>query len=105
MDLADALKQIDVTFEALLRRLDDVEHDQLDVESGDGKIVLAFDDGAQLIISRQSGNGQIWLAEPGGGWHFDYNGRLWICDKRGLELIQTLEDLMTSKLGEPVDLR
>lgn len=101
----DALKQIDATMEALLRRFDELDHEGFDVDAGDGKITIEFESGGPLILSRQSAADQIWMAEPSGGWHFDWDGTHWICDKRRIELIQTLEDLIAPRIGEPIDLR
>ncbi|MGQ0553912.1 MAG: iron donor protein CyaY [Planctomycetota bacterium] len=100
-----ALAQIDKTLKRLMQVLDTLEHDDLEVDTGDGKLVLAFANGQQLILSRQSATGQIWLAEPGGGWHFDWRGTEWRCDKRGVELIATLEQLVAQRLGVAVKLR
>jgi len=103
---ADVVRQIDATLEGLLSRFDELDHEAFDVDSGDGKLAVEFEaGGGPLIISRQSAADQIWLAEPGGGWHFDWNGSQWLCDKRGVELIQTLEDLIAARIGEAVDLR
>lgn len=102
---ADARKQIDLTLEALLTRLDELDHQAYDVDASDGKLVLEFDGGPPIIVNRQAAADQIWLAEPGGGWHFDWNGEQWLCDKRGVELLASLEELLAGRLGEPVSLR
>ena len=101
----DALKQIDETMEFLMRRFDELDHEGFDADAADGKITIEFENGDLFILSRQSATNQIWMAEPAGGWHFDWNGTLWMCDKRSIELIQTLEDLIAARVGEPVDLR
>ncbi len=106
MDM-QATRRIDAVLTALERRLDDHDHDAFDIEAGDGKLVLDFEDRAPLIISRQSAAGQVWVAEPGGGWHFDWDeaSGTWLCDKRGVELLGSLEDLIEAKLGERLSLR
>lgn len=100
------LRRINATFDALERRFDDIDHQAFDVDSGDGKLTLDFEDGAPLIISRQSAAGQIWVAEPRGGWHFTWDDErgAWVCDKRDVELIASLEDLIEAKLGERLTL-
>jgi CyaY protein len=102
---AALLKQIDVTLDALVETLDALDHDAFDVDCGDGKVTLEFEDGMKLIVNRQSAANQIWLAEPGGGWHFDWDGTAWHCDKRGVELLETLELLLSGKVGEAIALR
>jgi CyaY protein len=88
----------------LVERLDALDHDAFDVDAGDGKVTLEFEDGSVLILSRQGAVDQIWLAEPRGGWHFSWDGQAWRCDKRGVELVATLEELISAKVGEPVRL-
>jgi len=102
---AEATAQIDATLDALLKRFDELDHEAFDVDAGDGKLTIDFEDGAPLILSRQGAASQIWLAEPGGGWHFDWNGAHWICAKRGVELIQNVEDLIGERIGEPIRLQ
>jgi CyaY protein len=102
---ADALRQIDRTLEALAERFDALDHDRLDVDIADGKLTIEFEDGTVLIVNRQGAASQIWLAEPGGGWHFDWDGESWRCGKRGVELVANLEELISSRLGEPISLR
>lgn len=99
------LKQIVVTLDALVETLDALDHDALDVDSADGKVTLEFEDGSVIIVNRQSAANQIWLAEPRGGWHFDWDGTAWLCDKRGVELLATLEELLAAKVGERIALR
>jgi CyaY protein len=101
----EALKQIDATMDYLVRRFDTLDHEDFDVDAADGKLTIAFENGDRFILSRQGATSQIWLAEPSGGWHFNWNGTHWICDKRNIELIQNLEDLIAIRLGEIVDLR
>jgi len=105
VDEQEKMAQIDATLEGIVSAIDALDHDAIEAESADGKVALLLESGEQLILSRQSATGQIWLAEPSGGWHFDWNGSMWLCDKRGIELIQTLEDLLAGRVGEPVDLR
>jgi len=99
------LKQIAVTLDALVEKLDALDHDGFDVDSADGKVTLEFEDGSVIIVNRQSAASQIWLAEPRGGWHFDWDGSAWHCDKRGVELLETLENLLSEKFGERIELR
>jgi CyaY protein len=95
---------IDATLSDLTRRLDALDRDDLDTEQSDGKVVVEFEDGTKIIVSRQGATGQIWLAEPNGGWHFDYRTDKWICDKRGVELFENLSSLISDRVGYHVAL-
>lgn len=99
------LQQIDATLEGLVERLDALDLDAFDVDSSDGKVTIECEDGTVFIVNRQGAADQIWLAEPRGGWHFDWDGGRWLCDKRGVELLETLEGLLAAKAGQDVPLR
>ncbi|GJM23264.1 MAG: hypothetical protein DHS20C15_31790 [Planctomycetota bacterium] len=101
----DARRQIDRTLEALVQRLDELDHEAFDVDAADGKVTFEFDGGPPIIVNRQSAADQIWVAEPRGGWHFDWDGSSWLCDKRGVELHASLEALLEARLGERLVLR
>lgn len=92
---------IDATLNDLRERVDALDHDEIDTETGDGKLVIELG-AVKLIVSRQSAADQIWLAEPEGGWHFDYRDGSWIDHKRGVELMASIEELLRKHLGEPV---
>lgn len=97
-------RQIDTTLNDLFRQIDELDRDEIDLEMADGKLVVEFDDGVKLIVSRQSAADQIWLAEPGGGWHYSWISGEWIDDKRGSTLIEAIETLISEKVGEPITL-
>jgi len=99
----DRERAIDRMLEQVGAAVDALDHDEVDVELGPGKLTIDCS-GRKLILSRQPATGQIWLAEPGGGWHFDLLGDDWTCDKRGVELIAELERLMGELLGQGVTL-
>ncbi|MFQ3598469.1 MAG: iron donor protein CyaY [Chloroherpetonaceae bacterium] len=94
--------EIDKTFRRLSNALDKLNRDELECEESEGKLTIEFEDGVKLIVSRQSATNQIWLAEPSGGWKFDYKDGQWICDKRGITLEKALSDLISQKLGEMI---
>ncbi len=98
------LLEIDKELQRLFRALDALGSDDLEIDLADGKLVIEFEDGTKLIINRQSATNQIWLAEPQGGWRFDFKDHKWLDDKRGLELSAVLSELVSAKLGRPISL-
>ncbi|MGE4158177.1 MAG: iron donor protein CyaY [Planctomycetota bacterium] len=97
-------KQIADVLARLVRSVDQLDDDSLDVSVADGKVVLDFADGVKIIINRQGAANQIWVAEPKGGWHFDLKDGRWICDKRSVELFESVSKLLSDKLGRVVRL-
>lgn len=85
-------------------RVDALGRDDIELDPGDGKLTIEFEDGTKFILSRQRAVSQIWLAEPGGGWHFSHKDGRWFCDKRGTDLVKDLETLLSRKLGIDVGL-
>ena len=103
MDYQEFLQYVDEMLNKIDARLDEQNLD-IDLEIGDGKLVIEFDDGQQYILSSQSATQQLWLAEPLGGWHYDFQDGQFICDKRGQNLIETLEILLSEKLAQKISL-
>jgi CyaY protein len=81
--------------------------DDLDMDIVDGVLKIEFEDGGQIIINRQEPLQQLWVASPLGPAHFSFDaGRgVWIDDKNGATLMDTLSRAFTQKLGVPVSLR
>eukprot|EP01030_Chromulinospumella_sphaerica_P008926 gene8926-8736_t len=44
-----------------------------DLENSAGVLTVKFENGSQLIFSRQEPLRQLWLAARSGGFHFDYD--------------------------------
>ena len=61
---------VDATQQALEELLEDHADD---IEISAGMMTIKFDNGSQLIISRQEPLRQLWLAARSGGYHFDYD--------------------------------
>ncbi|MBD9678594.1 iron donor protein CyaY [Pseudomonas sp. PDM18] len=97
-DLVDAVQ---VTVEDAF---DDSDLD-LDLENSSGVLTVRFENGTQLILSRQPALRQLWVAARSGGFHFDYDesGSLWICDSTREPLGALLNRATLEQAGEDVD--
>lgn len=86
------------TFEALTA-LEDADIDLID-----GVLTIEFEDGAQMIINRQEAASQIWLSSVLGPAHFSYDATqdVWIDDRSGRELRDTLAEALSRSTGHPV---
>lgn len=77
----------------------------VDLENSGGVLTVRFDNGSQLIFSRQEPLRQLWLAARSGGFHFDYDEAAagWVCDGNGEALAPMLARLVREQAGELVD--
>lgn len=77
----------------------------IDLENSAGVLSVRFENGSQLILSRQEPLRQLWLAARSGGFHFDYDeaaGR-WICDASGDSLGELLARVTLEQVGEELE--
>jgi CyaY protein len=63
---------VDATQQALEDIFDETGLD-VDLENSAGVLTVKFENGSQLIFSRQEPLRQLWLAARSGGFHFDYD--------------------------------
>mgnify|MGYP003579457668 CR=1 FL=1 len=95
---------VDATQQALEDLFDDTDLD-LDMENSAGVLTIKFDNGSQLIFSRQEPLRQLWLADKSGGFHFDYDeeSKKWVCEKSEELLGEMLERIVWERVGEKLD--
>lgn len=65
----DYYERIDETFEAVETALEGLP-DDLDIRCAEGVINATFSNGVVFVFSRQPPTEQLWLATPGGGFHY-----------------------------------
>lgn len=72
---------VDATQQAVEDIFDDSDLD-VDLENSGGVLTVRFDNGTQLIFSRQAAIRQLWVAARSGGFHYDYDQdeQRWVCD-------------------------
>ncbi len=81
--------------------------DDLDIDMVDGVLTIGFEDGGKIIINRQEPLQQLWVASPLGPAHFGFDAdrAVWVDDKNGSTLMDTLGRALSQKLGAPLTLR
>lgn len=97
-DLIDALQQV----------VEDVFDDSgmdVDLENSAGVLTVRFENGTQLILSRQEPIRQLWLAARSGGFHFDYDAdsERWLCDNSDEQLGEMLQRITLEQGGEALE--
>ncbi|MTI14419.1 iron donor protein CyaY [Sansalvadorimonas verongulae] len=97
--------QLDDLMMAIEDAIEDIDTD-IDYENAAGILTLRFDNGTQIILSRQGALRQLWMAARSGGFHFDFNDEReqWICDSNGEEFVKLLNQYASEQAGEPVTL-
>ncbi|MCG6574319.1 iron donor protein CyaY [Pseudomonas sp. AF32] len=97
-DLVDATQQ-------MLEDIFDESELDIDLESSAGVLTVKFENGSQLIFSRQEPLRQLWLAAVSGGFHFDYDeeSERWLCDKSEEQLGEMLERIVEAQAGVKFD--
>ena len=96
-DLVDTLQQ------TIEDAFDDTDLD-VDLENSGGVLTVRFENGSQLIFSRQAPLRQLWLAARSGGFHFRWDGQVWRDTRDSSELMSALSALVSKQSGETVDL-
>ncbi len=93
---------VDATQQALEELLEDHADD---IEISAGMMTIKFDNGSQLIISRQEPLRQLWLAARSGGYHFDYDEESgkWRCEKSEELLGEVLARATAEQAGVELD--
>ncbi|BAN51217.1 iron donor protein CyaY [Metapseudomonas resinovorans] len=83
---------------------DDCDLD-LDLENSGGVLTVRFENGTQVILSRQAPLRQLWVAARSGGFHFDYDqaSDRWICDSSDEPLGELLSRVTREQAGEDLE--
>jgi CyaY protein len=97
-DLVDATQQV-------LEDIFDESDLDLDLENSAGVLTVKFENGTQVIFSRQEPLRQLWLAARSGGFHFNYDEeeKRWVCDKSDELLSEILVRVTTEQAGVELD--
>ena len=95
---------VDATQQTLEDIFDESELD-VDLESSAGVLTVEFENGSQVIFSRQEPLRQLWLAARSGGFHFDYNeeSERWMCDKSEEQLGEMLQRIVLEQADVELD--
>lgn len=62
-------------------------------------LALTFENGSKIIINSQAPLHQMWVAAKAGGYHYSWNGQMWIDTRDGSELYATLTKLAQGQAG------
>ena len=96
MPSSDYYEQIEETFEAVEVALESLP-DDVDIRGAEGVINATFSNGVVFVFSRQPPAEQLWLATPGGGFHYAWHEdtRTWRDTKSG----ESFHDFLVEELA------
>lgn len=86
---------VDELFYDLEDEIDNLDQD-VDIDSGEGVLNIVFPNGTTIVISRQIGNHEVWIAAKSGGYHLSRDGNDWLCKATG----ETLKILVNRVISE-----
>lgn len=95
---------VDLVQQKVEDAFDDSDLD-VDLENSAGVLTVRFENGSQLILSRQEPIRQLWVAARSGGFHFDYDadGEVWLCDSSDERLGEMLTRITLEQGGEALE--
>ena len=76
--------------------------DSLDVDLEAGILTVTCPDDSRVIVNRQTGNREIWVAARSGGFHFVWRGGRWTDTRSGDELFASLARVIEQQSGVQV---
>jgi CyaY protein len=103
LEFNDAIDDILISIE---EQLDELETD-IDYETSSGILSLIMPNSSQIIINRQSGNNQLWMAAKSGGYHFVYDDqqKQWLDTRSQLSFIDSLNQCLQQQCDEEFNLK
>ena len=93
-------EQVEDTFEKLETAIEALP-DDVDIRGAEGVINVTFGNGVVFVFSRQPPTEQLWLATPGGGFHYRWSDAEedWVDTKTGARFDEFLVDELLTHTG------
>jgi CyaY protein len=87
--------------DAVLARIESSLEDEegLDVDLEGAILTITSEDGAKVIVNRQTPNREIWVAARSGGFHFAWREGAWRDTRSNDELFASLSRVIESQSG------
>ena len=102
MERSEFLSLADQCIERVADWLEDFDPDEVDFGSADGVITIEFANGKKFVLNRQAANHQMWFAAGASAWHYDWDGKAWLCDRDQHALEDRIQEEVSKQLGRPL---
>lgn len=96
MDDASFNDRVDAIFFDLEDRVDELDLD-IDIDTSGGILTFTVPDGSNIILSRQIGSHEIWVAAKSGGFHLHAENDDWLCASTGETLYKLIDRVFTEQ--------
>ncbi len=88
---------VDALFYDLEDEIDNLERD-VEIDSEEGVLNIVFPNGTTIVVSRQIGNHEVWIAAKSGGYHLSREENDWRCKKTGETLMTLVNRVISEQL-------
>jgi len=83
---------------------DDVDLD-IEVTRNGNVLNLVFEDGTTIVVNSQAAMQELWLAARTGGFHYRYDGQIWVDTRGGPPMHDALSQICSAAAGTPLDIK
>jgi CyaY protein len=97
MDRAEALL---ARVEAACDRINDETDADVDNQRVGGMVTLTFGNGSQIIVNLQKPLHEVWMAARAGGFHYKFDGSVWMDTKGNGEFFANLAQYASQQAGQ-----
>jgi len=99
MDRAEALL---ARIEAACDRINETTDADIDNQRVGGMVTLTFRDSSQIVVNLQKPLHEIWMAARAGGFHYKFDGALWMDTKGNGEFFANLTRYAGEQARQPL---
>jgi CyaY protein len=100
MDRAEALL---AQVEAGCDRINDETEADIDNQRVGGMVTLTFSNRSQIIVNLQRPLHEVWMAARAGGFHYKFDGSVWMDTKGNGEFFANLSQYAGEQAGQPLN--
>ncbi len=102
LEFLDQAERLLAGVESSCDRLNDHTDADIDNQRVGGMVTLTFPNHSQIVINLQKPLHEVWLAARCGGFHYKFEGALWMDTKGQGEFWESLSRYASEQAGQPV---
>ena len=100
-DYMDRAESVLAAIEKGCDAINDATDADIDNQRVGGMITISFPNRSQLIVNLQKPLQEIWLAARSGGYHYRYDGQIWVDTKTKREFFSQFSEEASTQAGQP----